>query len=374
MIRQIAGFALLAALCAAPAAAEDRAVVIAQPGPGAPLDISQIAARLKAAGMTTTTASDLKAAQLPGPLEVLQAPDPAAGARLVLLSGRFVNAGGDSWLMASDAGARGLAFADRDGISVGHLVTLMRDGSRRGVLLLAETPGGPAPGPRLQAGVGQMRGVAGVSVIAGPPDAIARAVEGLTGPRTNVAAVLLAEPTLRLVSGTAAASLEGSPSAAAAAPTATPTGAGGLTAPALPGEAEAWVRAAALRQVKAYEDFLTAFPNGRYAGVAAQRITQLGGTPPAQASTPATTTSAAPAQGSDSAHAAVAEIALNLSLGERSQLQRILTGLGFDTRGTDGAFGSGTREAIRRWQGGAGLPATGYLDAAQVARLRRSAR
>ncbi len=65
------------------------------------------------------------------------------------------------------------------------------------------------------------------------------------------------------------------------------------------------------------------------------------------------------------------EDALGLSRGERRQIQRDLTDLGFDTRGIDGIFGSGTRQAIRNWQRQERLSRTGYLTENQVARLRR---
>jgi peptidoglycan hydrolase-like protein with peptidoglycan-binding domain len=42
-----------------------------------------------------------------------------------------------------------------------------------------------------------------------------------------------------------------------------------------------------------------------------------------------------------------------------------LTALGFDTRGSDGVFGSRSREMIAAWQQKAGAPATGFLDAGQ---------
>ena len=64
-----------------------------------------------------------------------------------------------------------------------------------------------------------------------------------------------------------------------------------------------------------------------------------------------------------------AEVALGLSIVERRQIQEALTALGFDTAGTDGAFGAKTREMIGRWQSRRGKPATTYLDRAQVAQL-----
>lgn len=83
----------------------------------------------------------------------------------------------------------------------------------------------------------------------------------------------------------------------------------------------------------------------------------------------------APASGQSSANAgasggaAQAEAVLNLSRAQRSAVQAGLTRRGFDTRGVDGAFGRGTRNAIAAWQQANDLPATGYLTGAQFERL-----
>ena len=50
-------------------------------------------------------------------------------------------------------------------------------------------------------------------------------------------------------------------------------------------------------------------------------------------------------------------------------MQAGLTQRGFDTRGVDGVFGQGTRNAIASWQRANDLEATGYLTAAQYDRL-----
>ena len=57
------------------------------------------------------------------------------------------------------------------------------------------------------------------------------------------------------------------------------------------------------------------------------------------------------------------ERGLGLSREERGQVQRGLAAAGHDPGPVDGMIGRGTREAIRRWQGAQGKPATGYLDA-----------
>jgi len=68
--------------------------------------------------------------------------------------------------------------------------------------------------------------------------------------------------------------------------------------------------------------------------------------------------------------AEAAETALNLSTTDRRRIQVSLTAQGFDTHGTDGAFGARTREMIAAWQQAQKHPATGYLTAADSQALR----
>jgi peptidoglycan hydrolase-like protein with peptidoglycan-binding domain len=71
--------------------------------------------------------------------------------------------------------------------------------------------------------------------------------------------------------------------------------------------------------------------------------------------------------------AEAAETALRLAAADRQRLQVALTSLGFDTRGSDGAFGPRTREMIANWQRGHSYPATGFLTGAQSQALLREA-
>ena len=67
---------------------------------------------------------------------------------------------------------------------------------------------------------------------------------------------------------------------------------------------------------------------------------------------------------------ALEESLLQLTLGERVDLQRRLRRLGYDSLRTDGTFGAGTRRAIAEWQADEGETATGYLSADQVRLIR----
>lgn len=59
------------------------------------------------------------------------------------------------------------------------------------------------------------------------------------------------------------------------------------------------------------------------------------------------------------------EALMDLRFDDRQEIQNRLTLLGYDTRGADGIFGPGTRQALEAWQDSNGLDVTGFLDAAQ---------
>ena len=63
------------------------------------------------------------------------------------------------------------------------------------------------------------------------------------------------------------------------------------------------------------------------------------------------------------------ELALGLSRSDRRELQEALTALGFDTRGIDGVFGPGTRNAIKGYQASKGVEQTGFLTASLAGQL-----
>ena len=72
--------------------------------------------------------------------------------------------------------------------------------------------------------------------------------------------------------------------------------------------------------------------------------------------------------------AALDEDLLGLTRSERIQVQQRLINLGYLAGRPDGIFGSGTRQAISRWQGDNGVGTTGYLTGEQVRTLRAQSR
>ena len=114
-------------------------------------------------------------------------------------------------------------------------------------------------------------------------------------------------------------------------------------------EAAAWDRAVAADTEAGYDTYLAAFPNGKNAGEARQRLATIRSEPFYREKQ--------------------AEEDLALSRDARREIQRDLSLLGYNTRGIDGIFGRGTRGAVTTWQTENGLTASGYLDSDEIARL-----
>jgi Caspase domain/Putative peptidoglycan binding domain len=104
--------------------------------------------------------------------------------------------------------------------------------------------------------------------------------------------------------------------------------------------------------------YLTNYPNGTFKSLALTRIASLQDGP----STATRNLSAAidPATFTEEADQA-AEDQLGLDRSQRRDLQRRLTGLGFDTK-VNGKFDDNTRAVISRWQTARGYPRTGFLN------------
>ena len=107
--------------------------------------------------------------------------------------------------------------------------------------------------------------------------------------------------------------------------------------------------------------YLSAYPNGQFKALALARLAAI-------KSGPSTTTrnlnsGIDPATFTDDA-SQLTEDQIGLDKGQRRDVQRRLTGLGFDTKVT-GVFNEGTRSVITRWQAARGYPKSGYLNRLQ---------
>jgi hypothetical protein len=107
--------------------------------------------------------------------------------------------------------------------------------------------------------------------------------------------------------------------------------------------------------------YLTSYPNGQFKSLALARIASLQDGP--STTTRNLTNGIDPATFTDEA-TQVTEDQIGLDKGQRRDVQRRLTGLGFDTSVT-GKFDEQTRAVITRWQAARGYPSTGFLNKLQ---------
>ena len=107
--------------------------------------------------------------------------------------------------------------------------------------------------------------------------------------------------------------------------------------------------------------YLTNYPNGQFKPLALARIAALENGP--STATRNLTTGIDPATFTQES-SQTTEDQIGLDKGQRRDVQRRLTGLGFDTKVT-GKFDESTRAVITRWQAARGYPKTGFLNKLQ---------
>jgi uncharacterized caspase-like protein len=122
-------------------------------------------------------------------------------------------------------------------------------------------------------------------------------------------------------------------------------------------EVEFWRSIKDSSKVEELNAYLTQYPNGQFKSLALSRIASLQNGPSTETRSlspqidPATFTE----QGTQ-----LTEDQIGLDKNQRRDVQRRLTGLGFDIKQT-GAFDEATRAVIRRWEAARNYPSTGYL-------------
>jgi hypothetical protein len=109
--------------------------------------------------------------------------------------------------------------------------------------------------------------------------------------------------------------------------------------------------------------YLTNYPNGTFKSIALARIASLQDGPSTATRALTTGVGVDPATFSEDA-SQLTEDQLSLDRNQRRDVQRRLTGLGFDIKAS-GKFDSNTRAVITRWQAARGYPKSGYLNALQ---------
>jgi hypothetical protein len=112
--------------------------------------------------------------------------------------------------------------------------------------------------------------------------------------------------------------------------------------------------------------YLTNYPNGQFKSLALARIASLQDGP--STATRNLTTGIDPATFTEQADQ-TAEDQIGLDKAQRRDVQRRLTGLGFDTK-VSGKFDDATRAVIARWQAARGYPKTGFVSKLQLKALQ----
>jgi uncharacterized caspase-like protein len=150
---------------------------------------------------------------------------------------------------------------------------------------------------------------------------------------------------------------------------AAPTAAG--NAPAMSGgnsdgvELEYWRSVKESNKPEELNAYLSAYPNGQFKALALARLAAIKSGP--STATRNLNAGIDPATFTDDA-TEITEDQIGLDKGLRRDVQRRLTGLGFDTKLT-GAFSDETRAVLKRWQAARGYPSTGYLNKLQYKAL-----
>ncbi|WP_210528667.1 peptidoglycan-binding domain-containing protein [Rubellimicrobium arenae] len=296
-------------------------------------------------GFDVLTVEDGAVAQVSRTLADFVARVPEAERLLVVLSGRFVTDGTRTWYLTRDAAAPSLFGLDERAVPLESLLQVLARAPSRAVLLLGVDPGGQvAFDPWLREGVGALAIPQGVTVLTGAPRAAANFLaDELSAPRADLS---------RLVAE------NGNIAVAGYLPQGFVFAGGPPTAASDRQDAEAeetalWQGAAALDTLDAYRNYLSAYPQGRYATQARQGIEAILAEP--------------------NREQRLAEEALDLTRDQRREIQRNLSLLDLDPRGIDGIFGPGTRRAVTDWQQQNGFAQTSYLDREQIERLAAQA-
>jgi hypothetical protein len=155
--------------------------------------------------------------------------------------------------------------------------------------------------------------------------------------------------------------LNGAPAPVGAATAAAPARVATAAAPGSDVEVEFWRSIKDSNKPEELNAYLSTYPNGQFKPLALSRIAALENGP--STTTRNLTTGIDPATFNDEANQ-TSEDQIGLDKGQRRDVQRRLTGLGFDTKVT-GKFDEQTRAVITRWQAARGYPKSGYLNKLQ---------
>lgn len=156
--------------------------------------------------------------------------------------------------------------------------------------------------------------------------------------------------------------LNGAPAPSVPGTAAVPAGAAVASAPGNDVELEFWRSIKDSNKAEELNAYISSYPNGQFKSLALARIASLES---GQNSTATRNLTAGidPATFTEISNQTT-EDQIGLDKGQRRDVQRRLTGLGFDTKVT-GNFDPATRTVITRWQAARGYPKSGYLNKLQ---------
>ncbi len=349
------GLAMLFAVLAGTALAEDRALVIGNQNYADAEDVEGAAAivaaapYLSAAGFVTVTGSDLASRDLRARLSsLLQTLDPRDRV-VILLSGHFAQSDSETWFLGTEAAVPDLATVSGVGVSLASVLEIAGRAPGGAVVILGTEEGDLLLGKLLRPGIGKLEVPQGVALLQGDAETIAEFVTTtLPGRGASIGQMMDLIPGV-MGSGFLPAEIPFRPATVAA------------PAPVEPAQTEAekaeeeriWTEAKRRALPQAFDDYLLRYPKGRYAALARAEAARLRADPAVQAR--------------------MAEEALSLNRDQRRAIQRQLRLIDFDPKGIDGLFGPGSRAAIAAWQGKNGETVTGYLNRDQILRLAAQA-
>lgn len=351
-MRQRACLAIFAAVLPVPAIAQDAALVIGNENYRNAADIAaaddalDAAGTLETAGFVLRKGADLTAPSMQALLGEHYGDTARPGRSVILLTGHFVHAGPETWLVATGADRPTLASIDAAGLPLSTVLAIAAERPGGALVLLGTEERRIDLGRGLVAGIGPVDIPQGVTLIEGDAAEVAAFAGDLAGLRGRTMAELVADAgdlRARGYIGALAPFLPAPDGAAAPAPAAPAAG---------DGEQAFWSATEAIGTRAAFDAYLDRFPDGAHAAAAKAAIARLD---------------------DPAAQAAAAEAALNLTRDQRRDVQRNLSILDIDPRGIDGVFGPGSRRAIATWQTRAGYEGTGFLTARQIAALADAA-
>ena len=272
---------------------------------------------------------------------------------VVVLAGQFVTDGVRSWLLASDSDRPAPFSIGQRALSVDTALNLLARAPGAAILVLGIQPdNGLKTGVGLRPGVGDLDIPSGVTVVRGRVDAVQTLLrDAIAVPGRDVIGAVRRDRDLT-VSGFVPDRLVLVPadrSPRVVTETVVESMSNDLTRLF---EGSSWDRARRENTQASYADYLDRYPDGTHATEAVSRLRDL--------------------RDPDQPLRNV-EDSLNLTLEARRAIQRDLQVLGFDTRGIDGIFGPGTRNAVKSWQAQNGATQTSYLTAAQITRIDEQA-